>query len=83
MQQISIYIIVMGDSPIFLAVLSQTLGPGGHSSFNVCSSALPVCGKTHSIKSDPELRVFLSRMANFCTQHPFLGGTRRVHAQGS
>ncbi len=48
----------MGDIPIFLAVLRQPLGPGGHYSFNFCSSALPVCGKTHSVKSDPELRVF-------------------------
>ncbi len=48
----------MGDPPIFLAVLSQPLGPGGHSSFNICSSALPVCSKTHSVKSDLELRVF-------------------------
>ncbi len=48
----------MGDPTIFLAVLSQPPGPGGHSSFNFCSSALPVWGKTHSVQSDPELRVF-------------------------
>jgi hypothetical protein len=48
----------MGNSPISLAVLSQRDGPGGHSSFNFCSSALPVWGKTHSVKSDPELSVF-------------------------
>jgi hypothetical protein len=29
-----------------------------------------VCGKTLSVKSDPELS-FLSRMVNFLTQHPF------------
>ncbi len=38
MQHLSIHILVMGDPPFFLAVLSQPLGPGGHTSF--CTSAL-------------------------------------------
>ncbi len=41
----------MGDPIFFLAVLSWPLGPGGPTSF--CTSALPVCGKTYSVK--PEL----------------------------
>jgi hypothetical protein len=39
----------------------------------LCTYALPVCGKTYSVKSDPELS-FSSRTVNFCTQHPFAMG---------
>jgi hypothetical protein len=46
-----------------------------------CSSALLVCGKTHCVQSWVES--FSPRMLNFCTQHPLLAGTRRVHVQGS
>ncbi len=75
----------MGDPPFFLAVLSQPLGPGGHTSF--CTSALLLFQivVTNSVKSDPELRVHISsRMVSFCTQHLqyLLGGSQGVHAQG-
>ncbi len=46
----------MGGSPFFLADLRQPLRQGGHTSF--CTSGLLVCDKTHSLKSDHELRVF-------------------------
>ncbi len=61
MQQINtVHILEMGNPPFFLAVHCQPLGPGGpmYKFLHFCSSALPVCGKTHSVKSDPELRVF-------------------------
>ncbi len=73
----------MSDPHISLALVSQSLGHEGHSSFNFCSSTLPVYGKTYSVKSDPELRVFRLERPIFFTQHPLLGGTQRVHAQGS
>jgi hypothetical protein len=46
-----------GDPPFFLAEISQALGPGGQTNF--CTSALPECSKTHSVKFDPELRFII------------------------
>jgi hypothetical protein len=42
-----------------------------------------VCGKTHSVKSDPELRVFRLDWSIFVHNIHLLGETQGVHAQGS
>jgi hypothetical protein len=49
----------------------------------LCTYALPVCGKTHSFKSYPEFRVFRLEWSVFVHNIHLLGGTQRVHAQGS
>jgi hypothetical protein len=43
-----------GLSSLFLANLSQPLGHGGQQLLHFCTSALPVCGKTHSLEYEPE-----------------------------
>ncbi len=42
-----------------------------------------MCGKTHSVKSDPELRVFRLDWSIFVHNIHLLGETQGVHAQGS
>jgi hypothetical protein len=42
-------------STFLLADLSQPLGYGGQQLLHFCMYALPVCGKTHSLKYEPEL----------------------------
>ncbi len=49
---------VMGGPSFFLADLSQPHGHGGQQLVHYCTSALPVCSKTHSLKYEPELRFF-------------------------
>ncbi len=48
----------MGGPPFFLADLSQPHGHGGQQLVHYCTSALPVWGKTRSLKYEPELRAF-------------------------
>ncbi len=71
----------MGDPPFFLAVLSQPLGPGGHTSF--CTSALLLFQcvvELILLKSDLELRVFRLEWSSFVHNIHLLGETQGVHA---
>ncbi len=42
-------------SSLLLADLSQPLEHGGQQLLHFCTSALPVCGKTHSLEYEPEI----------------------------
>ncbi len=57
-QHITKHVLLMGGPPFFLADLSQPHGHGGQQLVHYCTSALPVCGKTHSLKYEPELSIF-------------------------
>ncbi len=73
----------MGDAPFFLAVLSQPLRPGGHTSF--CTSALLLIQSavTYSVKSDPELSVFHLEWSIFVQIIHLLGGLRKFMSRGA
>ncbi len=73
----------MGNPPFFLGTQPASWAWRPHPFLRFCSSALPVCGKTHSIKSDLYLRVFRLEWSLFVHNIDLLGGTQGVHAQGS
>jgi hypothetical protein len=72
----------MGGPPFFLAILGQPHGHGGQQLLHFCTSALPVCGKTHSLKYEPELRVFHIKPLIFVNNIHLLGEIQRINAQG-
>ncbi len=73
----------MIDLPFFLAELSQPRGPGGQTSFCTFFFCSYRVGKTHSVKFDPELRVYRLEWSIFVQNIHLLGVTQGVHAQGS
>ncbi len=72
----------MGGPPFFPADLSQPLGHGGQKLLHFFTSPLPLCSKTHSLKCEPELRVFRVKRSNFLHNIHLLGGIQRIIAHG-
>jgi hypothetical protein len=67
-------ILVIGGPPFFLAILSQPHGHEDQQLLQFCTTALPVCSKIHSLKYEPEFRLFHMEQLIFRTQHPFARG---------
>ncbi len=72
----------MGDPPFFLAVLSQPLGPGGHTGFSTSALLLIQGVVTYSVKSDPKLSVFHLEWSIFVQIIHLLGGLREFVPRG-
>jgi hypothetical protein len=72
----------MGGPTFFLADLSQPHGYLGQQLVHCCTSELPVCGKAHSFKYEPELRVFHIERSIFIYKIHLLWLIQRINAQG-
>jgi hypothetical protein len=72
----------MGGPPFFLADLSQPQGHGGQQLVHHCSSALSVCGKIHSLKYEPGLRIFRNEQLIFVHNIHLLGVMQGINGQG-
>ncbi len=72
----------MGGPPFFLAILSQPHGHGGQQLLDCCTPALPVCGKAHLLKYEPELRVFRIEQLIFVHNIHLLGEVQKIITQG-
>jgi hypothetical protein len=67
----------------FWLISARLLGLEAKRVSALSSSALPECDKTHSVKFDPELRVYRLEWSSFVHNIHLIGGTQGVHAQGS
>ncbi len=72
----------MGGPPFFLGILSQPHGQGGQHLLHCCTPSLPVCGKTHLLKYEPELGVFHIEQLIFVHNIHLLGEVQRINVQG-
>jgi hypothetical protein len=70
----------MGGPPFFPVDLSQPHGHGGQQLVHLCTCA--VCGKTHSLKYEPEVRDVRIERSIFVHSIHLLWVIQRTNAQG-